>query len=381
MAGRQLRVLHVVGAMDRGGAETWLMYVLRNIDRERFHFDFLAHTKKVGAYDEEIKTLGSRVLVCPNPQNLYTYTPNLCKILHDYGPYDVVHSHVHHFSGIILTIACIMHVPIRISHSHNDTLNLEAKANFQRRLYLKLMKQLISRYATVGLAASKKAAIALWGERWSQNPKWRILYCSIDLGIFSNISNNQYDLRNKIGLAKNTIVLGHIGRFSTQKNHAFLLKIAQATIKQHKDTMLLLIGDGPLRQIIEQQACDLGIREHVIFAGTRNDIPQLLQAIDVFVFPSLYEGLPVAALEAQAAGIPIILSDTITNEVAVIQELFHWYSLKQPPEAWAQACLQLANYRMSPLEAYTRLATSPFNVNYGIQRLQEVYEVNDYARV
>ncbi len=176
-AQRSIRILHVVSGMNRGGIETWLMHILRHIDRDHFQIDFLVHTTQPCAYDNEIRALGSKIIPCLHPSQPWLYAHNFKRILREYGSYDIVHSHVHHFSGYVLRLAQQAGVPTRIAHSHNDTSSLQAKAGLYRQLYLALMKRYIARYATAGLGASHKAVVALFGSVWETDPRWRTLYC------------------------------------------------------------------------------------------------------------------------------------------------------------------------------------------------------------
>src|SRR4030042_4025130 len=177
---RPIRILHIVGGMNRGGAETWLMHVLRNIDRNRYHMDILVHREEDWAYNEEILTLGSRIIPCMKFSRPWKYARNFLRILEKYGPYDIVHSHVHHYSGFVLRLAQQAKIPVRIAHSHSDTSSIDSKANLIRRGYLYVTEKLILRHATLGLAASRKAAEALFSRNWESDQRWRILYCAID---------------------------------------------------------------------------------------------------------------------------------------------------------------------------------------------------------
>ena len=198
----RIKVIHVLGKMDRGGAETWLMHVLRNINREKYQIDFVVHTNDPGDYDDEIIHLGSKIIPCLSPYHPWKYYNNLISIFREYGPYDVIHSHVHHFSGYILKIAKGVNIPVRIAHSHNDTSSLQKKASIKRRLYLLLMKRWIDRYSTLGLAASKKAAYALFGCHWNLKPWIRIHYCGIDLVPFREKYDSK-EVRNELGIDEN----------------------------------------------------------------------------------------------------------------------------------------------------------------------------------
>jgi glycosyltransferase involved in cell wall biosynthesis len=361
--------------MNYGGVETWLMHVLRHTDRTRFQMDFLVHSTEPGVYDEEIRALGARILVCPNQTKPWIYARNFQRILREAGPYDVVHSHVHHFSGYVLQLAHHMGVPIRIAHSHNDTSAEDRQANLFRRMYLRLMEERISRYATVGLAASRKAGVSLFRHNWEQDPRWRVLYCGVDFAPFLHTVDHQA-IRTELGIPDKAFVIGHVGRFNTQKNHQLLVQIATEVVKYEPRTHFLLVGTGPLRPMIEQQVAHAGLGDHITFAGVRSDVPRImLGAMDVFIMPSLYEGLPLVGMEAQAAGLPWVLSDTVTGEVDMIPQLIRRLSPSQPASVWATALLEARNAARSLTQpmAQAIMQNSPFSVQSSMQELEHVY--------
>ena len=371
-----IRILHVVGGMNRGGVETWLMHVLRNIDRDRFQMDFLVHTEKPCPYDDEARALGSKIIPCLSPAKPWLYDRNFKRILREYGPYDVVHSHVHHFSGYVLWLAKQVGVPIRIAHSHNDTSEVDAHVSFLRRIYLNLMKVAISRYATTGLAASGCAGASLFGQDWSKYSRWRVLYYGVDLTPFQTPVDG-LALRQELGIPKDAFVLGHVGRFEEQKNHLFLLEIAAAVIQKEPLTRLLLIGDGSLRSVIEDKIKQMGLTPYVILAGLRSDVPQLIQSVmDVFLLPSFHEGLPVVGIEAQAAGLPLILSDVITEELDRVKPLIKRLSLSQGASEWAKAVLESPSLKSlyPQAESLTSIENSPFNIAYSVQDITKIYD-------
>lgn len=375
---KSIRILHVVGGMDRGGIETWLMHILRHIDRDRFHMDFLVHTEKPCPYDDEARALGSKIIPCLNPAKPWLYARNFKRILREYGPYDIVHSHVHNFSGYVLWLAKQAGIGVRIAQSHNDTSSVQAKAGWYRRLYLALTEWWLDRYATVGLGVSYKAAASLFGSAWLTDPRRQILYYGIDLTPFHSPVNS-VALRTELGLPADAFAIGHVGRFMEQKNHLFLLEIVAEVAKQEPKMRLLLIGDGSLRPEIEQKVIQLGLTDHIIFAGLRPDVPNLmLGAMDVFLLPSFYEGLPLVLLEAQAAGLPCIFSDVITEEVDLVKPLVRRISLSKSPFAWAETILASRDTRssISQTDALTVVENSSFNIASSLKILVQVYEAN-----
>lgn len=363
--------------MNCGGTQAWLMHVLRHIDRTLFQVDFAVHENGPFTYEEEIRKLGSRLLRCQPPHSVrpWTYARDFGRILTDSEPYEVVHSHRHFLNGYVLRLAHNAGVPVRIAHSHMDSSLEDAQRGLWRRCYQRVLQRWLHRHATLGLACSRYAAASLFGSAWQQDPRHRLLYCGIDLTPFQEPVNRSA-VRASLGLPHDAFVLGHVGRFTTQKNHAFLVTIATEVIRREPRARLLLVGDGPLRPAIERQVQESGLAQHVIFAGERADIPQLLRAMDVFVMPSLYEGLPLVGMEAQAAGLPLVVADSVTPEVGFLPELVHSLALSQSSGAWADAALSVRDKPPATelAEALSRMLEGPFNIRTGIEKLARIYE-------
>jgi glycosyltransferase involved in cell wall biosynthesis len=375
IAASPIRVLHVLGALNRGGIETWLLHVLRHADRGAFCMDFVVHTDKRGAYDDEARALGSRIHPCLHPRRPRQYARALKGILRDQGPYDIVHSHVHHYSGHVLRLARQAGVPVRIAHSHNDTSPVQARAGVLRRIYLASMERWIARHATLGLAASGKAAASLFGPSWHTDPRWKLLFYGIDLGQFRN-GVTAAAVRAELNIPQNAFVVGHVGRFEHQKNHPFLVEIFAELARRHPQAVLLLVGEGALRPAIEKKVVDEGLTDRVIFAGLRSDVPRLMiGAMDVFLLPSWHEGLPMVLVETQAAGLPSVISDVIADETTLVEPLMRRVSLLQPPSAWAEEILALANG--APViprpEARSIVEQSSLSIQASVGNLERVY--------
>jgi glycosyltransferase involved in cell wall biosynthesis len=370
------RVLHVVRAMNRGGAETWLMHVLRNLDRDRFRLDFLVHTTEPGAYDAEIRELGGRIIPCLEPARPLLYARNLRRVLREHGPYDVVHSHVHHFSGYVLRVAAQEGVPVRIAHSHTDSSGRDTRAGLSRRAYLSLMQRWIAAHATAGIACSRPAGGALFGEGWQQDPRVRTLYCGIDLEPFRQ-RLDRAAVRQELGIPADALVLGHVGRFDAAKNQAFAVQVAAEVMRRRPDAWLLLVGDGTTRPAVERQVQDLRIAERTVFAGIRPDVPRLMcGAMDAFVFPSLYEGLSLVLIETQAAGLPSVVSDANSEEVEIVAPLMRRLPLTAAPAEWAETLLRMLEQPSLPSLRETALATvgrSAFDIRQGTRHLAQLY--------
>lgn len=367
-----LRVLHVVGGMDHGGVETWLMHVLRRLDRQKVCMDFLVHADGLRAFDEEIIARGARILRCPLPAPPWRYAMSLRSTLRRAGPFDVVHSHVHHFSGFVLNVARLAGVPVCVAHSHNDCRVAEASAGLRRSFYLAATQQAVLHVQSAGLACSRDAASDLYGPGWTRDPRVQVLHYGIDFEPFRQ-PVDRAAVRGELGLGPGR-VFGHVGRFSEQKDHARLLEIFAVLARTDAEAQLLLVGDGPLRPTIESRVHYLGLSERVFFPGVRSDVPRVLRAMDAFVFPSLYEGLPVAVLEAQAAGLPILMSTAVSDEVVAVPQLVTRIERARPPAEWAAIALDLAaSPTVPPESALAAVAASGFDINTSAERLEALY--------
>jgi glycosyltransferase involved in cell wall biosynthesis len=372
---RPIRILHVIGQMGRGGAETWLLHVLRNIDRNRFQMDFLVHKEEEGAYDAEVKALGGKIIPCTGHNRPLSYARNLRKILQDQGPYDIVHSHIHFYSGVVLRAARHAGVPVRIAHSHNDTSSAEAGTTLTRRIYLNVMRRWLDSNATAGLAVSRCAANDLFGPSWESDARWNTIWHGIDLTPFRD-SVDRAAVRAELQLPQNAFVIGHVGRFSEQKNHAFILEIMKEVAERDSDTHLLLVGDGELRQAMEIKQSQMGLAGRITFAGLRPDTARLmLGAMDALLFPSHHEGMPLVLIEAQAAGLPCFISDVIGEEADVVKPLMKRLSLTQSASEWADAVLALKASKplISQSEALSIIEQKPVNIAISAKYLEAVY--------
>jgi glycosyltransferase involved in cell wall biosynthesis len=374
MTGRPRRVLQVVSVMNRGGVETWLMNVLRRIDPGRARMDFLVHTSAAGAYDKDLLDRGCKLIHCPDPVWSPTYWRSVCGALWRYGPYDAVHSHLHHFNGCFLELARRWGVPRRIAHSHSDTSRVDRSAGWARRSYLRLATGRIHSAATCLAAVSRVAARALFGEGWECDPRGVLMPCGIDLEPFQTLPERSA-IRASLGIEAGEFVMGHVGRFVTAKNHAFLAEVASEVVRRLPGTRLLLAGDGPLRGEVESRLRELGLGRNVVFAGVRPDVPRLLAAMDVFVFPSLWEGLPLALLEAQAAGLPCVVSAAVTGEADVVHLLVHRLAVSSGVAEWAAAVLAAAAVRSPDRQAALSVVErSSFNINRSLEQLYALYD-------
>ena len=363
-----IRVLHVVVGMDRGGIETWLMHMYRNLDRSRYQFDFQVRTFTPCAFDDEIRSLGGKILPLRHPDPRYPRW--FLRVLAEHGPYDVVHSHAAHFSAIPLGLAMRAGVRTRIAHSHATQLMGERPSRVRRALS-GVATRVLRRVATHRLAGNAEAAAALYGPRWQSDPGAHIIHTGIDMEQFA-APVDRAAVRAQLGIPASSFTMGNVGRFWAQKNHRFLIAIAAEVAKREPDMRLVLLGEGPLEGEIRAQIAELGLGDRVIFTDIR---PRpLLAAIDVFVLPSLYEGLPLVGIEAQAAGVPLVMSDVITRELDVVQPLLRRLSLDQSPAEWAEAVLAARGGRAAVPDALAQMRRSSFDLSYSLRQLQSYYD-------
>jgi glycosyltransferase involved in cell wall biosynthesis len=343
------------------------MNVLRNVSRDELAFDFMVHRPDAAAYDEELLALGAGCYVCKWPSNPLVYARNFLKILREHGPYDVVHSHVHHFSGFVLLLAKLAGVPIRIAHGHNDTSAAQQKASGVRLAYLKGTERLIKYAATSGIAVSEKAAVSLFGDMWQRDRRWMISFCGIDFEPFK-AEVDRAEVRRELGIPSTALVIGHVGRFDVQKNHDFLIDIFEQYKKLDPNAFLLLIGEGQLKREIQEKVRNLGLQSDVIFTGLRSDVPHLLKgAMNMFLFPSKFEGLGLAVVEAQAAGLKCLVSEEVPHE-AKVSDGCYFFSLSFSAVEWAKR-LESLNYH----EIIGQPELYKFDIDRSILSLKRAY--------
>ncbi len=310
------------------------MNYYRQMREKGIQFDFLVHRTEEGHYDREIEAMGGRIYRMPaiRPGQYRRYFKRLDAFFGFHRDYKVVHSHMNENSGFVLRAARKAGVPCRIIHSHLSDLGLDYKYPF--RLYARMS---IKDHPSDYFACSARAGEWLFGKEKRLSDKVTVLHNAVNAAEFAYDASVREAIRNEIG-AGDAIVIGHIGRFNEQKNHKFLLQLFEEIHRRNPNTMLLLAGDGHLRPAMEQEANRLGIAGAVRFLGVRGDVAALLQAMDLFLFPSLFEGLPVVLVEAQAAGLRCVVSDAITQEADLTGRLA-FLSLRQPLSDWCDAVL------------------------------------------
>ena len=351
------RILQVVTYMGRGGIESMLMNHYRRIDRTKVQFDFLVHRDFRADFDDEIEALGGRIFRIPpmNPVSA-SYRRALADFFRNHS-YRVVHCHLNYMSGVVLAAAKKAGVPVRIAHAHNTT----AQKNWKyvvKRLYARS----IPKYADTLLACGQQAGSAIWGQH-----AFSVMPNAILAAQYMYNEEIRVSKRAELGLQDKTVAI-HVGRFDYQKNHEFLLDAFAQAREIDSSMVLLLAGDGPLRSAMEEKAASLP-EDSVRFLGVRSDVHQLLQAADVFAFPSRFEGLPVTMIEAQAAGLPCVMSDRITDE-CVLTDLVTTLPIDDP-KAWAE---ELLKKRGTPrTDRLAEIQAAGYDISTAAEKLTQVY--------
>lgn len=330
-----IRVLIVNGKMICGGVEAFIMNLYRHIDRTKVQFDFLVHYKERYFYDDEIEKLGGKIyrLSFRNDKNFFKYKHDLKQFFKEHKEYSIVWGHMDGLAAIYLKVAKKYGVKTTIAHAHITSAEKSLKGYLKR-----LLRKKISKYADLRFACSTEAGKYLYGKN-----EFKIIPNAIEISRFRFNETIRDEIRAQYGW-ENKIVLGHVGRFNDQKNHKFLIDIFKKLTEINDQYRLCLCGDGENRCSIEQQISDLHLNNKVLLMGNVSNIHELYQAFDLFLMPSLYEGLPVSGIEAQASGLNCVFSDTITREVALFSNKVKFLSLKQPYDIWADIINSFINY-------------------------------------
>ncbi len=358
-----IRIAQIVGKWVGGGVEAVVMNYYRHIDRSKIQFDFICDEDSTNIPYEEIKNLGGRVIIVPPYQKVIKYHKALVKIFKE-NNYKIVHSHINTLSVFPLWAAKRAKVPIRIAHSHSTTNKKEWKKNLLKQILRPFSKVFANYY----FACSEYAGRWLFGNKEFEKGNVYVLNNAIDIDKFKYNEKIRQEMRKELKIDDDTTVIGHIGRFVAQKNHTFLIDIFNEYHKINKNSILLLIGQGPLEEEIKAKVKNLNLDDFVRFLGQRNDANKLYQAMDIFLLPSLYEGLPVVGVEAQASGLLCILSSSMTKETKVLDSTV-FVSLSDTPESWAN----VINKKFQRKDTTKILTDKGFNINSEAEKLESKY--------
>lgn len=355
------RVLQVVPNMNSGGIENLLMNIYRNIDREQIQFDFLVHYEKECYFDKEIEELGGQIyrLSVREDGNILKYIRDLKSFFHLHNEYKIIHGHMASLAFVYLGIAKQAGIPFRIVHSHNTS----AEKSFKGRV-----KWFLCRFAKINashyIACGTEAGIYLFG----RSP-FIILNNAIDIARFQYDEKRRSELRKKYK-ADDKFIIGNVARFNLQKNHVFLIDVFEEIYKKNHNAQLWLLGSGELENSIRNKVKEKGLEKVVFFWGVRKNTEDFYQMMDCFLFPSLFEGLPLTVVEAQTAGLQCYVSDTVTKEVKVTDNVY-FISLQDTPIKWAEKILD--NYPYQRKNQSTSIKQAGFDLKNETDKLLNFY--------
>lgn len=364
-----IRMLHIAASMSPSGIGNFIMNAYRSVDRSKVQFDFVVCEHREVSFDDEIAQMGGKVFYVTRKSVSPWKNFNETRAIVKKGHYDYVFRHTD-VSTVALDLfaAKLGGAKNRIAHSHSTS---------AKRIWLhKLFRPFLNAVCTERFACSKDAGTWMYGRR----KKYRIIMNGIDIPKFLYQPKVRAQVREEFGIGADTLVLGHVGNYMPVKNHAFMIDLFSKVKKQCPDSKLLLVGDGSLRGQMEQQISELALEKDVILTGVRHDIPGLLQAMDVFLFPSFYEGMPIALVEAQTAGLACVISDIITTDVCVTEQVTR-LPLADGADVWVKAACEAAE-----LSAQVRMAELKDNetertgcggqiaaAGFDVRKLGEVY--------
>lgn len=342
------------------------MNYYRNIDKDKIQFHFLCDEDSTNIPYEEIEKMGGKVIIIPPYQRLFEYQKELYRIFKE-NNYKIVHSHISTLSVFPLRIAKKAGVPIRIAHSHSTS----NKKEWKRNLIKNILRPFSKVYANQFFACSELSGRWLFGEKAFKNNKIKIINNAIDLEKFKFNKEIRNKIREKLDILEDTLLIGHIGRFVTQKNHEFLIDVFDEIHRRKQNSKLILIGQGNLKKKIVKKVEELGLKDNVIFTGQINNVSDYYNAMDIFILPSLYEGLPVVGIEAQANGLLCEFSTDMTKETKVLNTT-RFISLKETPENWAKIILEdYKNFKRK--DSFDEMTENNFNIIKEAKKLEEYY--------
>ena len=358
-----MRVLQVVNDMHRAGLETMLMNYYRNINREEIQFDFLTHRPYKSDYDDEIISLGGKMYYAPRlyPQNYPQYFKWMRRFFHEHPEYQIIHSHIDAMSYLPLLAAKKAQVPVRIAHSHNTSIDRDFKYPLKQ-----FFRTRITSVANEHCACGQEAGRFLFGHH-----SFKVIPNAIETDQFVYNEEIRRDVRKKLNLM-DKFVIGHVGRLSYQKNHSYLIDLFEELHRHDADARLLLIGTGEKEKELRDKVKKYGLSDVVLFLGNRDDVNELYQAMDVFVMPSFFEGIPVTGIEAQFAGLTCLFSDKVPKEVDFSGNC-EFISLNKNKSRWIRTMMN-EKKRVNRAAKSQKVAGSRYNIKNAHRILEDYYQ-------
>lgn len=359
-----IRVAQILNHMNSGGIEAVVMNYYRNIDRKKVQFDFFVSGDSAIPQREEIESLGGRIYTLPTIKHFVAYKKELKRLLKE-NKYTIVHCHMGPLAFLPLGAAKSAKVPVRICHNHTSS----SPKEFVRNVAKAVFKPFSRNNATHYFACGELAGRWMFGGKAFEDGKVYVMNNAIDVNKFDFDTEVRKQMRKELEI-ENNFVVGHIGRFDTVKNHTFLVDIFAELAKQEPNAVLLLVGEGPLEQETKQKVQELGLENKVKFLGVRKDADKLYQAFDVFVLPSLYEGLPVVAVEAQTSGLPVVVSDKVSAAIKMTDNVV-FEKLDASAQEWTKTILQTKTLaRESQKE---KISAAGFDIKTEAKKLEDFY--------
>ncbi|MFT8532038.1 MAG: glycosyltransferase family 1 protein [Bifidobacterium aquikefiri] len=360
--------------MAGGGVESSVLNHFRNLDHSRVQFFFIVDSDSEVVPKAEIESLGGKIFTVTSHKNFIKHMKECYDIFKLIKP-DIVHSHLNALSIFPLCAAKIAHIPVRIAHSHSTSNPHEPIRNIAK----DILRPFACAFPTHLAACSKHASIWLFGKRKTENGRVKIIRNAIDIAHYSYSKSLRNAKRSELDIGEYQLVIGCVGRLSTQKNQIFAEDVFAQLLKLKPDALLLIVGGGPLKQLLQDHANSLGITNSVLFLGIRSDMSQLYQVFDALLFPSLYEGLGMVAIEAQASDLPVLASTNVPNEARIVDDLVENISIESGSEYWAKHLLQLLNRRSSEAHQHRKnrdkeIAAAGYDIKQSAESLSEWYE-------
>lgn len=362
-----IRVLQVLDSVDNGGIQSFIMNVYRNMNRAEYQFDFLVYHTRKQFYEDEIKNLGGKIYKIPSRrESFFTNRRAISSFFSKHPEYNTIHVNISNLSDIhILVTAARENIPVRIVHAHSSNL----MGNPIHKLLHYYNRLRIGKYANFYLSCSEAATKWIYGNGDFSN-KVEIIKNGIDIASYKYDNNLRKEVRRRLGIS-NEFVIGNVGRLSQVKNHKFMFDIVQKMLNCNNldfKPLLVLIGGGELFKALKEEVVERNIDQYVLFLGFQSEVTTMLQAFDLFILPSFYEGFPVAAIEAQASGLPVLMSDTIT-EAAVLNDNVKRLPINDGPNVWVNEILK----KPSRIYSYEHIQAAGYDISDTIKKLKQFY--------
>ena len=365
----QIRILHVLGGLGLGGAETFVMNLYRAIDREKVQFDFVIYEDGLRDYEAEISQLGGKIFLSPHfdIKNVKGYQLWWRDFFSKHQEYSVVHGHVRSTALIYLSEAKRKGI-YTIAHSHSVSSGMGLTAILKKAL------QYPVRYiADYFMGCSTAANEWLFGKKIARGNKCEVIKNGININAYRFDEEKRRRLRNQLNIPEGAILIRNVGRLVPVKNQSFLIDVFESVLCKESNSFMVIVGDGPLKSKLQLKAETLGVDEQVRFLGNRRDVPDLLQAMDVFVFPSLYEGLGIALIEAQVNGLPCVVSDGVPREADLGCNLIEFLELSAGKECWSVEILRAGVKKRKSKEGEASACLNGYSIKNEATKIERFY--------